>query len=152
MTYDERRRKYVVRWRENGRRRIARYDGLEEAEAHERRLQRGPAPAEPQNPEVAALAARVAELEAQLTTAETDVDAPGDGVFSYTTKHGTRYGFKFRQSDSARRYDGSCCRRTHASVSSHCRSTRLRSTTSGWRRSIATSTRPRSTTGRSRSS
>jgi hypothetical protein len=27
------------------------------------------------------------------------VDAPGDGGFSYTTKHGTRYGFKFCQSD-----------------------------------------------------
>jgi integrase len=69
------------------------------AEAHERQLETGRAPAGPQSPDVAALAARVAELEAQLTTAQTDADAPGDGVFAYTTQAGTRYGFKFRQSD-----------------------------------------------------
>jgi hypothetical protein len=99
MRYDAERGKYVVRWRENGRRRVARYDTPEEAEAHERRL--GATPALPGTPsrEVAALAARVAELEAQLAIALTDTEAPGDGVFSYKTKGGTRYGFKFRQSD-----------------------------------------------------
>jgi hypothetical protein len=38
MTYDERRRKYVVRWRENGRRRIRRFATREEAEVFDRSL------------------------------------------------------------------------------------------------------------------
>ena len=36
MTYDEQRRKYVVRWRENGRRRVRRFDTPEQAQAFER--------------------------------------------------------------------------------------------------------------------
>ena len=38
MTYDEKRRRYVVRWRENGRRRARRFETPEEAEVFERSL------------------------------------------------------------------------------------------------------------------
>jgi hypothetical protein len=99
MTYDERRRKYVVRWRENGRRRIKRFDTPDEAEVFERSLQPVSVAAESRSPEVAALAARLAELEAQLAATVEQAEATGDGVFPYETKAGTRYGFKFRQSD-----------------------------------------------------
>jgi integrase len=100
MRYDSKRRKYVVRWRQDGRQPVKRFDTAEEAEAFERTLaEPARAPEEPQNPEVAALAARVAELEAKLATAQVDADAPGDGVFPYKTTAGTRHGFKFRQSD-----------------------------------------------------
>jgi len=97
MQYDSTRGKYVVRWREDGRRRVARFDTPEQAEAFEQRL-RQPA-AEAQSPEVAALAARLAELEAQLSVAQEQADGPGDAVFPYDTRQGVRYGFKFRQSD-----------------------------------------------------
>jgi integrase len=99
MTYDERRRKYVVRWRENGRRRIKRFDTPDEAEVFERGLQPASVAAESRSPEVAALAARLAELEAQLAATAEQAEATGDGVLPYETKAGTRYGFKFRQSD-----------------------------------------------------
>jgi hypothetical protein len=100
MTYDEKRRKYVVRWRENARRRVRRFDTPEEAEAFERSLaEPAPGAEKPQDPEVAALERRLAELEAKLAAASEQTDAPGDGVFPYETKQGTRYGFKFRQSD-----------------------------------------------------
>lgn len=99
MQYDPKRRKYYVRWRENSRQRIARFDTPEDAETFEQRL-RAPAPAEAQSPEIAALAARLAQLEAQLAVAQEQQGAgPGEGVFSYETKQRTRYGFKFRQSD-----------------------------------------------------
>jgi integrase len=101
MTYDEKRRKHVVRWRDNGRRRIRRFDTREEAEVFECSLS-APASATdeaPGNPEVAALERRLADLEAKLAAAGGQPDAPGDGVFPYQTQGGTRYGFKFRQSD-----------------------------------------------------
>lgn len=101
MQYDPKRRKYYVRWRENGRQRIARFDTPEDAEIFEQRL-RAPAPAEAQSPDIAALAARLAQLEAQLAVAgEQQSEGPGDGVFAYETKQRTRYGFKFRQSDGS---------------------------------------------------
>jgi hypothetical protein len=86
MRYDPKRRKYVVRWRQDGRQPVRRFDTAEEAEAFERTLaEPARAPEEPQNPEVAALAARA--------PAQVDADAPGDGVFAYKTTAGTRYGF-----------------------------------------------------------
>jgi integrase len=71
----------------------------EEAEAFERSVQPASVAAESQTLEVAALAARLAELEAQLAAGAEQADAPGDGVFPYETKQGTGHGFKFRQSD-----------------------------------------------------
>jgi hypothetical protein len=56
MRYDPKRRKYVVRWRQDGRQPVKRFDTPEEAEAFERTLAE-PARAreEAQNTEVAAL-------------------------------------------------------------------------------------------------
>ena len=94
MWFDAQRRKYVVRWREDGRRRVARFGALEQAEAFERRRR------QPRSPELAALAARLARLEAQLGVADEQHGAGrGDGVFQYETKAGSRFGFKFRHSD-----------------------------------------------------
>ena len=65
MTYDEQRRKYVVRWRENGRRRIRRFDTPEQARGV-RAQPAEPTAAEPAtNPEVAALERRLARARGQ---------------------------------------------------------------------------------------
>jgi integrase len=101
MQYDAVRHKYYVRWREDGRQRIARFDNPEEAEDFEERCG-GRALVEAQSPQVAALAARLSHVEAQLAVArEREGHGPGDGVFRYDTVQGIRYGFKFRQSDGA---------------------------------------------------
>ena len=105
MHFDSARRKYVGRWREDGRQRTRRFDTPEEAEDFERGRAASP-PAtetqghdsEPEHSDVLALAARIAQLEAQLGIKD-DAEGPRDAVFSYRTKRGTRYGFKFRQSD-----------------------------------------------------
>ena len=101
MRYDPERRKYVVRWREKGRQRVKRVDSPEEAEAFEGTLHSTRVATDAPSPDIAALAARVAELEAQLVATAEQTNAPGDGVFPYETKPGTRYGFKFRQSDGS---------------------------------------------------
>jgi hypothetical protein len=62
------RRKHYVRWREDGRQRIARFDTPEQAEDFEQRRGGGTNPVDVQSPEVAALAARLAQLEAQTST------------------------------------------------------------------------------------
>jgi hypothetical protein len=92
------RSKYVVRYREDGRRRTACFDTPEEAEAFENARAGARRPLKPRARKSQRSAARVAELEVQLAV-QHDADALGDGVFVYSTKRGTRYGFKFRQSD-----------------------------------------------------
>jgi integrase len=110
MRYDPERRKHVVRWREDGRQRVRRFDTPEQGEAFERTHQSTAIASDGQDGDVAALAARLAQLEAQLAATTEQNDAPGDGVFPYETKAGTRYGFKFRQSDG-----GSSTRRGYTS-------------------------------------
>ena len=101
MQFDPNRRKYLVRWRENGRQRIARFDTQEGAEDFEQR-RGGQVLGEAPSPQIAALAARLSQLEAQLAIAkEPQGVGPGDGVFPYDTRAGVRYGFKFRQSDGS---------------------------------------------------
>src|SRR5512132_793103 len=102
MTFDEQRRKYVVRWRENGRRRVRRFDTPEQAGAFERsHADATPATGARRDPQVKALERRLAELEATLAAAGERSGAAGDGVISYDTRQGNRFGFKFRQSDGS---------------------------------------------------
>jgi hypothetical protein len=75
VRYDPERRKYVVRWRENNRQRVKRFDTPEAAEAFERSLRRQSPATESQGPGVAALAARLAQLEAQLAATPEEADA-----------------------------------------------------------------------------
>jgi integrase len=104
MQFDPTRRKYVVRWRQDGRQRTKRFDTPAEAEDFERRVSSPPPTAthdddgEVQHPDLLTLTARVAQLEAQLSIQD-DGDGPHDAVLTYETKGGSRYGFKFRQSD-----------------------------------------------------
>jgi hypothetical protein len=86
MTYDEQRRKYVVRWRENGRRRVRRFDTPEQARVFERShvdADAMPATQAPRDAQVSALERRLAELEARLAAVGERSDSAGDGVFPY---------------------------------------------------------------------
>jgi hypothetical protein len=75
--YDGQRRRWVVRWVQDGRKRIRRFVG--EAEAREFAASVSPRP-----------------LRAPWTDG-----AKGDGVYAYETRDGTRYRFLFRHSDGA---------------------------------------------------
>ena len=92
MQYDPVRRKHYVRWREDGRQRIVRFDTPEEAEDFEQRRGGGTNPVDVQSPEVAALAARLAQLEAQTTTGRC-LDAPtGSGSRSRARRRTALFG------------------------------------------------------------
>jgi integrase len=80
MHYDASRGKYTVRWTEDGRRRIMRFDTEQEAVEFEASLT--VRPHEPHAPAVA-----------------TNEPSRGDGIYPYQTGTGVRWRFVFRQSD-----------------------------------------------------
>lgn len=95
------RQPYRVAWRESGRQRIRRFATEEEAARFDAsRRTAGPA-VDATGGELAALNARLAELEHKLADNPSS-DAPqrrGDGVYAYDTAAGRRWRCVFRQSD-----------------------------------------------------
>jgi hypothetical protein len=91
--YDANRRKHVVRWQDDGRRRSRRFESEAEAVAFAETLGtrlRGRPPSTgiaPERDAVAQPASRLADR------------AHRDGIYPYETNAGTRWRFAFRQSD-----------------------------------------------------
>jgi integrase len=77
--FDPSRDRFVVRWREDGRRRVRRFRTESDAIAFDASLRRSLSPAP--------------------TAASIPSAAAGDGIYAYETRAGTRFRFVFRQSD-----------------------------------------------------
>lgn len=88
VQYDPQRRKFVVRWHEDGRKRCRRFATETEAAEFDASLAR--LRGRPANPD---LAGHVAKLERRLA------EARGEGVYAYETRAGLRWRVVFRQSD-----------------------------------------------------
>jgi hypothetical protein len=100
--YDASRRKYVVCWQDDGRRKTRRFDSEPEGVAFAQTVAMRP-PGRPASsipgPAPADNAARVAAHHART----------GDGIYAYETRAGTRWRFVYRQS-TARRHRGEASR------------------------------------------
>lgn len=98
--YDANRRKHVVRWQADGRRRSRRFESEAEAVAFAETLGtrlRGRPPSTGIAPERDAVAQAASTLAAR---------AHRDGIYAHETNAGTRWRFAFRQSGPETRVDG----------------------------------------------
>lgn len=82
--YDRQRGKYMVRWREDGRNRVRRFDTIEAAEAFDVEVKRSHG---------------WTAASARGEQASPPRQQRGDGIYPYRTRRGSRWRFKFRQSD-----------------------------------------------------
>jgi Ser/Thr protein kinase RdoA (MazF antagonist) len=80
--FDASRDRFVVRWKEDGRRRVRRFRSEADAIAFDASLLRP---------------VRHPPIAPAMPT-----PAAGDGIYAYETRNGTRYRFVFRQSDGKR--------------------------------------------------
>lgn len=90
VNYDPDRRRFVVRWREDGRNRTRRFESEHEAADFDATLTRSPVGRTPTPPEAAAPGSRDSRV---------SIGGRGDGIYPHRTDQGVRWRFVFRQSD-----------------------------------------------------
>jgi hypothetical protein len=95
--YEPDRRRYVVRWREDGRQRARRFATEGEAESFDAEVNpHGRAARQAARPSRTSVEARVARVQAERSSQQTQ-----DGLYAYAARHGVRWRFVYRQSDGS---------------------------------------------------